>query len=105
MKTWKPWTVNEERKLLALRTAGVTMQAIADELRRTVDSVKCRLWSMEICLPTVIDRRERWMSLLVGQPVSLKVAAKIMGVSVNAVKGQKRRLRRAGFDVPRMRGQ
>lgn len=104
MKTWKTWTVSDETRLAELRARKVTLHVIAVEMDRSYNSIKCKVYELQM-LPVFLDQRERWMELLVGAPVSLKTAAKIMGVTIHAVKRQKRMLRHAGFDVPHMRGQ
>lgn len=95
MKTWKGWTVHELDGLERMRLDGLTVEQIAVELGRTVPSVKCRLASEGICRP----RSMRWLQVLNCQH-SIAGVAKVMGVTKWAVKQAKRKLRRAGFDIP-----
>jgi DNA-binding NarL/FixJ family response regulator len=42
-ETWRAWTEGEERRLLALRLAGLTHRQVARELGRTEYAVSYRL--------------------------------------------------------------
>lgn len=94
-KTWKTWTTKELERLEALRMDGLSAQRIADQLGRTLASVKCRLAGEGIERP----RSLKWLYVLV-KPHGIAELAARMGVTKWAVKQQKRKLRRAGFDIP-----
>jgi DNA-binding CsgD family transcriptional regulator len=95
-KTWRAWTRKEIDRLEALRLDGRTAKEIAAALGRTEASVKCRIGQEQIT--GMVRGRQRWLELLAA-PIPLKEAARIMGVTVGAVKQQKRKLRRLGFEV------
>ncbi len=96
-KTWRTWTRKELQRLEELRLAGLTAQRIADELGRTLASVKCRLCQEEI--PRTYLTTNRWLMLLSG-PHTIAWAAAEMGVKKPTVIRAKNRLRRAGFRCP-----
>jgi transposase len=96
-KTWKHWTVKEMARLEEFRLAGLTRQQIAVELGRTFAGVALKLQELGIRRPRALDR---WLAIL-SKPHRIKDVAKEAGVTVSAVKQAKRKLRRAGFDIPR----
>lgn len=96
MKTWKTWTEKEIDELERLRLDGLFAHEIAARLGRTVPSVKCRLGAEGIAFPRRLERR---LEVLAGEH-TIKGAAEKLGVTKWAVKQAKRKLRRAGFDIP-----
>ena len=96
-KTWRTWTQKEDYRLEELRMQGATAQEIATALNRTVPSVKNRVNQKRVSLAK--RRFDKWLSVL---HLPLKEAARIMGTTVWAVKQKKRKLRRAGFVIPRL---
>lgn len=95
-KTWRAWTSHELRRLEELRLDGMTAPAIAAELGRTLASVKVRLCEEGF---VHVGVSQRWLRVLM-RPHTIAGAAAEMGTSKWAVKQQKRKLRRAGFEVP-----
>lgn len=96
-KTWRAWTRKEIDRLETLRVAARTAQQIADELGRSLPAIKCRLQLEGI---TQANRlAARWLPIL-SVPHTMKGAAAAAGASVWAVKQAKRKLRRAGFEIP-----
>ena len=55
---WKPWTPNEERRLMQLADQKVAPHAIADELDRSVNAVRNKARCLGILLP-LYNRRQR----------------------------------------------
>lgn len=95
-KTWRTWTQNEIRRLEELRLQGRTAAEIARAMGRTEPSVKCQLQANGIAKPSGLAR---WLPILC-KPHTLRSAAQEAGTTKWAVKQAKRKLRRAGFDIP-----
>jgi DNA-binding CsgD family transcriptional regulator len=96
-KTWKAWTPKEITGAERLRLEGLTSRQIAAKLGRTESSVKNLLYVEGVRRPC--QRRLFWLNLF-GRPHRVLELARRLGLSVSAVKGAKRRLRRLGFSVP-----
>jgi hypothetical protein len=57
-ETWRAWTEGEERRLLALRLAGLTHRQVARELGRTEYAVSYRLSLLRAVRPYGRERSE-----------------------------------------------
>jgi transposase len=95
-KTWRAWTQKEIARVEAMRLEGMPLVEIAAGLNRTRSSIKGLVAQEEICLAH--PGRERWAKLLVN-PIPLKEAARMMGVTVGAVKKRKTKLKKLGFKI------
>lgn len=99
-KTWRTWTAKEVARLETLRLEGLTPEQIAPAMGRTVASIRNRLRQESIqARPRHVRTRLRWLDAF-RQPHTIRGLAERFGVTVWAVKQAKRKLRRAGFEVP-----
>lgn len=96
MKTWRSWTVKEDRRLEALRMEGIAVAEIARLLDRTVPSVSSRLKGLGVTRPSVLGRYLKFVSL----PHTTAEVAKRLGVTPHAIHNAKGRLRGMGISLP-----
>ncbi len=96
-KTWRAWTRRQESELEELRTQGLTAREIALRTGRSVAAVKCRLAQLGLKRARAAD--QRWLELF-ARPHTIAGLVRLTGLTASAVRGAKRRLRRAGFAVP-----
>ncbi len=93
MKTWRTWTRKEDALVEDMRLAGATIRTIARMLDRTEASVKNRV--VELAAVRINPRPQQWIEILQAA-IPLKEAARLMGVTVWAVKKKKWELRKIG---------
>ena len=90
------WTGQEEECLEAMRLDGRSLCDIALALGRTVGSVKAMAW--RLAAVKVLVAESRWLALL-ARPHTNRGLADFLGLTADAVKRARSRLRRKGFDV------
>lgn len=95
-KSWKAWTQADDDLLESLRLEGKTLHACARALGRTWNSVRWRVG--EIGAVKLSPRRVAYLEAFEVPHTVAGIAARF-GVTLNAVRQMRSRLRRAGFEV------
>ncbi len=90
------WTRREMDRAEMMRLDGMSNQAIAHTLGRTIASVRGCLLRLRAMLP---DATRFWVDLLQEEEDSANIAAR-MGITKGAVFKRRQRLRKAGYDIP-----